>query len=123
MLPLDPSKARDLFGQMVKPTLAPLTCDDALVYEPSAFYQALSAVVNGAFTLQEKAKEQHVNLLLEALAQVTSPSQLAPLADAIQAAGVTATQHQVLWARFNGVLENMQPDDRSFPASLPALSV
>lgn len=123
MLPLDPSKSRELFGQMAKPALAPLTCDDALVYEPSAFYQALGAVVNGAFTPQEKAKEQNVNLLLEALAQVTSPSQLVPLADAIQAATLSATQHQVLWARFNGLLENMQPDDRSFPASLPALSV
>ena len=123
MLPLDPSKARDLWGQMVKPTLAPLTCDDALLYQPSDYYQALSAVVNGAFTPNEKTKEEHVNILLEALAQVTSPSQLAPLADAIQAAGVTAMQRQVLWARFNGVLENMQPDDRSFPASLPPLSV
>jgi hypothetical protein len=123
MLPLDPGKARELFGQIVKPTLAPLTCDDALVYEPSAFYQALSTVVNGAFTPQERAKEEHVNLLLDALSQVASPSQLAPLAGAIESAGVTAGQRQILWARFNGVLENMQPDDRSFPVSLPALSV
>ena len=92
-------------------------------YEPSAFYQALSAVVNGAFTPPERAEEQHVNLLLEALTQVASPSQLAPLAGAIEAASVTTLQRQILWARFNGVLENMQPDDRSFSASLPALSV
>jgi hypothetical protein len=123
MLPLDPSKARELFGQIVKPTLAPLTCDDALVYEPAEFYLALNVVVNGAFTPQEKAKEEHVNLLLESLAQVTSPSQLAPLAGAIESAGVTPAQRQILWTRFNGLLENMQPDDRSFPASLPALSV
>ncbi len=123
MLPLDSSKARDLFGQMVKPTLAPLSCDDALVYEPSGYYQALSAVVNGGFTPNEKTKEEHVNLLLEALAQVTSPSQLAPLAGAIQASSLSATQNQILWARFNGLLENMQPDDRSFAPSLPALSV
>jgi hypothetical protein len=123
MLPLDPSKTHDFFGQIVKPTLAPLTCDDALLYEPSAFYQALSAVVNGAFTPQERAKEQHVNLLLEALGQAISPSQLVPLAGVIENASVTAAQRQILWARFNGVLENMQPDDRSLPASLPALSV
>ncbi len=123
MLPLDPSQTRDFFGQMVKPTLAPLTCDDALIYEPSAFYQALSAVVNGAFSPQERAKEQHVNLLLDALGQVASPSQLPPLAGAIESASVTALQRQILWARFSGVLENMQPDDRSFSASLPALSV
>ncbi len=72
---------------------------------------------------KEKAKEEHVNLLLDSLAQVTSPSQLAPLAGAIESAGVTAAQRQILWARFNGLLENMQPDDRSFAASLPALSV
>src|SRR6202453_2775281 len=83
MLPLDPSKARELFGQITKPTMARLSCDDALVLEPSEYYQALSAVVNGGFTPNEKAKEEHVNLLLEALGQVTSPSQLAPLADAI----------------------------------------
>ena len=122
MLPLDPAKARELFGQIVKPTLAPLTCDDALVYEPSDFYQALSAVVNGAFTPKERAKEEHFNLLIDHLGQATSPSQLAPLAAAIESAGVTAGQRQILWARFNGLLENMQPDDRSFAASLPALS-
>jgi len=122
MLPLDVSKGRELFGQIVKPTLGPLTCDDALVYEPSDYYQTLSAVVNGAFTPKEKAKEEHVNLLLDALAQATSPSQFAPLASALESAGVTAMQQQILWARFNGLLESMQPDDRSFTASLPALS-
>jgi hypothetical protein len=121
MLPLDPPKARELFGQIVKPTLAPLTCDDALVYEPSDYYQALIAVVNGAFTPKEKAKEEHVNLLLDALAQAASPSQLAPLARAIQSAAVTTAQRQILWARFGGLLESMQPDGRSFGASLPAI--
>ena len=115
-------KARELFGQIAKPTLAPLTCDDALVYEPSEFYQALSAVVNGGFTPKEKAKEEHFNLLMDDLGQVTSPSQLAPLAAAIGSAGVTAAQRQILWTRFTGLLESMQPDDRSFGASLSALS-
>lgn len=116
MLPLDPAKARELFGQIVKPTLAPLTCDDALVYEPSDYYQALSAVVNGAFTQKEKAKEEHLNLLLDALGQVTSPSQLAPLADAIESASVTAQQREVLRVRFGALVENIQGDDRSFSA-------
>ncbi len=122
MLPLDPSYARELFGQIVKPTLAPLTCDDALVYEPSDFYQALSTVVNGAFTPKERAKEEHFNLLIDHLGQATSPSQLAPLAAALESAGVSAGQRQILWARFSGLLESMQPDDRSFGASLAALS-
>ncbi len=122
MLPLDPAKAREMFGQVVKPELVPLTCDDALVYEPSDFYTALTAVVNGAFTPKEKAKEEHINLLLDALGQATSPSQIPPLAGAIQSAGVTAAQQQVLWARFNGLFESMQPDDRSYAASLDKIS-
>jgi hypothetical protein len=122
MLPIDPAKARELFGQIVRPALAPLTCDDALVYDPSEFYQALSVVVNGTFTSKEKAKEEHFNLLVDNLGQVTSPLQLAPLAGTLESAGVTAAQRQILWARFDGLLESMQPDDRSFAASLPALS-
>jgi hypothetical protein len=122
MLSPDPAKGRELFSQMVKPTLAPLSCDDPLVYEPSAFYQALSGVVLQGFTPKEKAKEEHFNLLIDSLGQVTSPTQLSPLAAAITPAGVTAMQRQILWARFNGLLESMQPDDRSFGASLTALS-
>ncbi len=122
MLPPDPAKGRELFSQMVKPPLAPLTCDDALAYEPSAFYQALTRVVLEGFTPKEKAKEEHFNLLIDSLGQVTSPTQLSPLAAAITPAGVTAMQRQILWARFNGLLESMQPDDRSFGASLTALS-
>jgi hypothetical protein len=122
MLPLDPAKARELFGEITRPTLAPLTCDDAVVYEPSDFYQALSAVVNGTFSQKEKAKEEHLNFLIDYLGQAASASQLAPLAQAVQSASATAAQHQILWARFNGLVESMQPDDRTFSASLPALS-
>jgi hypothetical protein len=121
MLLLDQVKGRDLFSQMVRPTLAPLTCDDALVYEPSAFYQALASVVEEGFTLKEMAKEQHINVLLEAMAQVTSGLQLAPLAGTIQGTPVMA-QREILWVRFNGLLENMQTDSRSFAASLAGLS-
>jgi hypothetical protein len=121
MLPLDPAMARDLFGQIVRPVLAPLTCDDALSYQPSEYYLALSAVVNGGFTPKEKAKEEHFNLLVDSLGQVTSPAQLAPLAQAIESAGITPAERQLLAARFNGLLENMQPDSRSFASSLSAL--
>jgi len=121
LLPLDPSKGRELFGRIVKPVLAPLTCDDALVYDPSDFYVALGAVANGAFTPAEKAKEMHVNLLLESLGLATSPSQIAPLASMIQSAAVTELQRQNLWTRLEAWEDNMQPDARSANAALPGL--
>lgn len=117
MLPLDPAKARELFGQIAAPALAPLTCDDALFYEPDAYYQALSPVVNSTFTAKEKAKDEHLHLLTDVLGQATSPLQLAPLASVIESASVTAAQRQLLWARFNGLMAAMQPDGRSFGAT------
>jgi hypothetical protein len=122
MVPLDPSKARELFGQIVKPAMGSLTCDDALTYEPSDFYVALSAVVNGGFTQKEKAKEEHFDLLVDLLGQAASASQLAPLAGTIEGAGVTPAQRQILWVQFNGLFESLQPDPRSFTASLSGLS-
>lgn len=117
ILPLDPAKARDLFGQIATPALAPLTCDDALFYEPDEYYRALSAVLNGAFSPKEKAKDEHLNLLIDVLGQATSPLQLAPLASVIESAGLTAAQRQLLWARFNGLMAAMQPDGRSLGAT------
>ncbi len=123
MLPLDPAKARNLFAQIVKPALAPLTCDDALVYQPSEFYLAVSAVANGAFTPREKAKEEHFNFLLEYLGQASSPLQIAPLSTVIQSATVTEPQRQILWTRLASFVENLQADDRSSSAALMQMSL
>jgi len=118
MLPLDPAKAREMFQEIARPALPALTCDDALVYDVSDYYQALGAVVDSAFTRKERAKEEHLNFLLDFLGQAASPAQLLALVPVVQGAGVTPQQRELLWARFNGLLETLQPDDRSFSASL-----
>lgn len=122
MLPLDPTKARMLFGQIPRPMLSALTCDDALVYDLSDFYQTLGAVVNGAFTPKERAKDDHLNFLSDYLGQATSPLELAPLAQLIETVSATAQQKQALWAKLGGLLESVQADDRSFSASLQAVN-
>ncbi len=118
MVRIDPAEARKLIQEIPPPVFDALSCDDALFYDVSDFYLALTAVVNGSFTVQERAKEEHVNFLLGYIGQVTSPSQLVPLAHTIQGAGVTAAQREVLWSSFNSVLPNLQSDDRSFSALL-----
>jgi hypothetical protein len=122
MLPLDPASARKLFGEIARPMLSPLTCDDALVYDLSDFYQALGTVVNGTFTPKERAKDEHLNFLGDYLGVAASPQEIAPLAQVVQSMGVTAQQRQGLWARLSGVLESMRTDDRSFSASLLVLN-
>jgi hypothetical protein len=122
MLPLDSAGARRLFTEIPRPMLAPLTCDDALYYDVSDFYQALNVVVNGAFNPKERAKEDHLNFLSDYLGQASSPLELAPMAQVIEGVTATAPQRQGLWARLGGLLENMQMDDRSWSASLPAVN-
>ncbi len=122
MLPLDPASARRMFADIARPTLTPLTCDDALVYDLADYYQALGAVVNSTFTPKERAKEEHLNFVSDYLGQATSPLELAPLATVIQTVGVTALQRQGLWARLGGLLETGQLDDRSYSAALASLN-
>jgi len=122
MLPVDPAVARHLFGEIARPELSPLTCDDALFYDLSDFYEALSAVVASTFTQKERAKDAHLIFLTDYLGVAASPLEAAPLAQVIQNAGVTAQQRQGLWAGLSGLLENVRTDDRSFSASLPALN-
>ncbi len=113
MVGIDSAEARKLIQEIPPPVFAPLSCDDALFYDVSDFYHALTAVVNSSFNVQERAKEEHLNFLLGYIGQVTSPSQLVPLAQAIQGAGVTSEQREVLLARFKAMLPNIQSDDRS----------
>jgi hypothetical protein len=123
MLLLDPANARKLFAGIARPMLTPLTCDDALVYDLSDFYQALGAIANSAFTPKEHSKNEHLNFLIDHLGQAASPQEVAPLAQLIQGAGVTTQQREGLWASLGGLLENMQTDNRSFSASLPSLNI
>src|SRR5260370_863605 len=118
MLPLDGARARAMFQEINRPALTPLSCDDALVYDVSDYYRTLGAVVDATFNDNERKKDEHINFFLDYLQQATSPAQLAPLAAAIKTVGVTPEQRAILWNRLAGLLENMQPDDRSFSASL-----
>ena len=116
MLRVDPKAARKLFQDIAPPVFDALSCDDPFFYDVGDFYQALGAVVNGAFTDEERAKEEHVNFLIGYIGQVVNPAQLYPLARVIQGVSVDNAQRDVLWARFNAMLPNLAVDDRSMSA-------
>jgi hypothetical protein len=118
MVPIDSVRARVMFQEVPRPQLTPLSCDDPLVYEVSDYYRTLGNIVDSSFDDKERKKDEHINFFLDYLLQATSPAQIAPLAAAIKTVGVTAEQREILWNRLGGLLENMQPDDRSYSASL-----
>src|SRR5579864_2789612 len=107
MLSIDKAKARDLFRDMPPPRLAPLTCDDAMVYDVADFYRAIGMIANTAFSEKERAKEEHIDFVLDYVGQVVSPAQLAPLARVIKSVNATPQQAERLWNGFNGMLEEL----------------
>src|SRR6202049_1294885 len=122
MLAIDKPRARDLFRDIPPPVLAPLTCDDAMIYDVADFYRTIGIIANTAFSEMERAKEEHINFLLDYLGQAGSPLQLTPLARLIKNANATPAQTELLWTKFKGLLESIQGDERSNTAALAAIS-
>jgi hypothetical protein len=117
MLAIDYKKARELFAEIPPPQIPRLTCDDALVYDPSIFYATAVEVAARAFNAKEIADEEPFHLLLR-FSQVTSPTQIAPAARMLAGASLKPAQMEALTASLGGVLQQISGDDRSFSAAL-----
>jgi hypothetical protein len=122
MLRLDPVRGREMFQGMAAPELPPLSCEDALVYDASPFYAALGAVAQGGFNAKERARQDHVALLLQYAAGVHAPAQIAPMLAAAKQAGLTPAQFDAVALKVGGQMEAMAGDARSFAATLDDVS-
>ena len=120
MLPLDSRKARDLFTQIPPPNLAPLRCEDLLVYDVSRLYATAANVARQAFSAKEAQQGEPFRLLSQYAGAVTSPAEVEPAARMIAQAGLKEEEFLSLVTAFSGALGRIAGDDRSFTASLGA---
>jgi len=114
MLPLDKTKAHDLFVQIPAIRLPKLKCSESLVYDVSRFYQVLGRIANEAFTPKQIEKGEPQRLLLQHAAAIASPVQVIPMARTIVQAKVKDADFQALVAAYAGALGHISGDDRSF---------
>jgi hypothetical protein len=121
MVGRSPAKAREMLSQIALPEFPALSCDDSLVPDPTVFYRALAHVANASFSPEERRKGEHISLMISYLAKATSPMQLPGLAIATKELTATGAEREILVTKFNGLLENMTGDERSFWASAPTL--
>jgi hypothetical protein len=117
LLPLDARKARTLFLEIAPPQLDPLGCDDNLVYDISAYYDALAEIVNSSFTPREIAAEEPLKLVEWSMAGLASPLQLGPVAKMLAALQLKPGQGEALLTSFSGALQAIEGDPRSFGAA------
>ena len=118
MLRVDKARARDMFSQMAPPRVPKLVCADLLVYDVSAYYEALGEIQAKAFTPKERATEEPIKFLAGFAGRVSSPAAVGPMARVLAAATVTPEQLQMLVTTFAASLKELAADDRSFSSTI-----
>ncbi len=118
MLSLDARRGREMFAAIRKPALDPVRCDQGMVPDVSPVYGLLARIVSSAYSAQEKRSEENVRFLIQYLDTLTSPVDLAPMAQAVISAGLTAPQLEVALAAFASKLDLIAGDDRSFTTTV-----
>ena len=122
MLALDRKKAREMFDQIPAPTIPRLSCEDALVYDVSAFYATLGDVAQQAFSPKEVAEREPLHLLERYVPDVNSPVQAGPIARLLAGAPVASAQLEGLVDAFASALKQLSGDERSFSATISGQS-
>jgi hypothetical protein len=118
MLAVNKQKARELFTQIQKPKLVPLTCEDASVYDASDFYTTLKAIAETTFSQKEVKRGEPIRLAEYHISQMVSPTEVVPVIELISSLKVAAPEREALLYAFSKTLGSISDDDRSFTASL-----
>jgi hypothetical protein len=118
MLPLDRQRARSMFDEVTLPKLSPLTCDDALVYNFDAYYQAVLAVFAQGFTADEKADALDVQFLLDQLAKVKTLPQFMSAVKIVSKANLSGDSFARTSAVLVDAIDHVSSDPRSFAFAL-----
>jgi hypothetical protein len=117
LLRFRPARALEL-GTQLDHAVAPLTCQDILVPDPSAFWQLAPAMLmawpkspSSAGASDDRAMwlEQHV-------ASITSSTELGPAVQAVMSSSLPETDVRRLIVTVSSVLRTLDDDDRSFSA-------
>ena len=114
LLQLDPKKARSFWGEMDKPMLAPLKCEDTLVYDVSDYYDAMMTMARRAFTGEEMRNGEEFRFIDSHIVNIHSPVEVIEAALAIKDFKVTTLQFGSLVETYSRALKNVARDNRAF---------
>jgi hypothetical protein len=75
LIPLDSTRAREMFQGVVLPKIEPLDCKDSLIPDFTAYYAMVIAISENCFTPDERRAQAHVQFLTDQIEAVRSVSQ------------------------------------------------
>jgi hypothetical protein len=114
MVRLDPKKARLLWGEMQKPKLERLKCEEALIYDVGDYYRAIVEMARRAFTREEMRIGEEIQFVEQHIVNIASPAEVMEAAPAIMDLQTTTAQFYALAETYSRALENVVNDNRSF---------
>ncbi|MBO0727400.1 MAG: hypothetical protein J2P52_17510, partial [Blastocatellia bacterium] len=109
-----PRKARLLWGEAPQPALAPLKCEDTLIYDITDYHHALVEMAEMAFTDEELKIGEQIKLVDSYIVNISSPAEVTGAAVAITDLKTTPFQFNLLVETYSRALENVANDNRSF---------
>jgi hypothetical protein len=114
MIRLDPKKARLLWGEMQKPKLEPLKCEETLIYDVADYYRAMVEMARRAFTREEMRIGEEIQFVEQHIVNIASPAEVVEAAFAIMDVNTMPAQFNALAETYSRALENVANDNRSF---------
>jgi acetyl esterase/lipase len=111
---IDQKKARLLWGEMLRTELAPLRCEDTLIYDVKDYYRAIAEMQGKAFTGEERRISEDIKFVDSHIVHIASPAEIAEAAIAIRGLNITDAQFNLLVETYSRALENVANDNRSF---------
>lgn len=121
MLAIDPASARNLFAQMRPLKIEPLSCSAVEVYDPSAYYQAASAIFTRGFNSEEREQRLDADFLVSIFREVAHASEVRPAADLLLSLKADADTMARADGAFGRALTTISGDRRSFDQTQNAL--
>ncbi|MBI2685527.1 MAG: hypothetical protein HYX27_04360 [Acidobacteria bacterium] len=118
MMSLDRQKALQMFQRIAWPRLHKLECRDALIDHVDEYYSLLAEMVDSAFTPEQRARGQHIDLLSRQMSRMISAVEVGAMAKAVSSSTLADEELAFLSSRLVAALDQIQTDDRSFSASL-----
>jgi len=118
MIRLDKAKALQLFGEIGKLKFSPVTCDQGLVYEVSAFYKTAAQLFRVAFSGKERQRGEHVRFIESLIDDTSSPVQIPSAVNLVRSLEMSREQRESLVTALASRIAKLSGDDRTFSSSI-----
>ena len=107
-------KARELFTQIVHPSLPPIPCSEPMTYDVHVYFDTLREVFLRSFTAPERGRGDDVQLLLQTIGSIQSAEELAPAGNLIAGLSLKLADQAALASLFESRLASVSTGDREF---------